>query len=236
MVDLMENELANIAKFAGTRATGTTCGPWSVLLGTSSTSEDAALAGGAQQATVGTNEAGAVVFAGPRLYSPAAGNPFWMECEFKLGTNASNVAAVFIGFTDNNASAEIPIEDEDGTLETDATDACGWMLEQEQDATWQTVGVATDVDTAQTARTTLSDIINDTWFRMRVVVNGDGSADFWGGYIDSDGYLNQWQKHATVTSAVATTAVLAPVVSFDGRAAAVVAQVRNLIAGGGGRA
>src|SRR3990167_8120283 len=119
-----------------------------------------------------------------------------------------SVASVFIGWTDQLIASEVPMEDEDGTLESVATDAVGILLEGEQDLTWQTVGVQNDTNNAQAAiGVTTGDVILPDANSGTLKVYGE----------DANG---QMVLAATRTSFFRSSVCLAPVVSADGRATA----------------
>lgn len=182
--------------------------------------------GGAIAMLTSTGEGDIAEIVGPLAFEADVG-PFSVECEIQVETDASSAAAIFFGFTDRKDATEEPaIEDEDGTLETDATDAVGIMLEREQDATFQAVSTANGTDGAQTALTGASDVADDTWVKLRVEVAKDASAKF---YIN-DIHQTLGDRTAAITSSVR----MAPVITLDGRAAAVTVWVRNLRAYGPG--
>jgi len=176
--------------------------------------------GGAFALTGTAAESDIMEILGPRIYEVDAGYPIVFEGEVQVQTDASAAAAVFFGFTDRRDASEEPaIEDEDGTLESDATDAVGFMLEAEQDATWQAVSVANGTDGAQTVLSDAADYAVGTWQKLKVVIGNDGDTSF---YID-DKLLSH-----TRSAAVTTSVRLAPVVTLDERNAAVTVWVRNL--------
>lgn len=212
-------------------ANGTVNGEWRFnFSGTGGAITEAAVSGGGFDLDVGAGEDGICEIVGPLIYEVDDGLPISVSCDVMVETDASAKAAVFVGLTDrNDATEEIPVEDEDGTLETDATDTVGMMLEREQDATWQAVSSANGTDGAQTALTDLPDVADDTWahLEVRIEENEDGAAE-------TRFFLNGKQASHTRTGAVTSSIRLAPVVTLDARNAAVTVRVRNLKASGAG--
>ena len=200
---------------------GTTNGPWRFnFSGTGGAITQAAAPGVGFDLAVGAGEDGIAEIVGPLAFEIDAGRPAVVEADVMVETDASSAAAVFFGFTDrNNATEEIAIEDEDGTLATNASDAVGLMLEREQDATWQAVSVKGDTDGAQTALTDAADMADDVFQNLRVVIGADGDTTF---YID--GKLLSHTRSAAITTSVR----LAPVITLDARNAAVTVRVKNL--------
>lgn len=204
-------------------------GPWLFNV-TGGTHTNANTPGGAFALTTSTGETDLVEILGPLVYEVDAGLPITVEAEIMVETDTASCAAVFFGLTDRrDKTEETAIQDENGTLVTAATDAVGFMLEREQDATWQAVSVANDVDGAQTALTDAADVANDVWQKLQlsIVNNVDGTpeARF---YID--GKLLSHTRTSPVTSSVR----LAPVITLDGRATACIVWVRNFRALGPG--
>ena len=87
--------------------------------------------------------------------------------ECRLQTTVAASSSIFVGMSDANNDVVV-IEDEDGTLNTVATDAFGVLLEGEQDATWQAVGVQNDTDNTQAAFTSGTDAANTTTQTLRI--------------------------------------------------------------------
>jgi len=210
-------------------ADGTVNGSWR-FNATTGTVTNANTPGGAFALTTTTGEGDILEIVGPLTYECDAGLPITVTADVMVETDASAAAAIFFGFTDrNNATEEPAIEDEDGTLATVATDAVGLMLEREQDATWQAVSVANDVDGAQTALTDLPDVADDVWQRLEVRIeeNTDGAPE-------ARFFINGKQAGHSRANPVTSSVRLAPVISLDARAAACVVWVRNLKANGPG--
>lgn len=205
--------------WAAPYADGDVNGPWLFNVTTGNFAA-ADTPGGAQALNATAAETDVAEILGPLAFEVDAGVPIVAECELQVETDASAVAAIFFGFTDRrNKTEEIAIEDEDGTLATNATDAVGFMLEREQDATWQAVSVHSDVDGAQTPLTDGPDIADDTWVKLRLEIGKDADTKF---------YINDKLMSHERSAAVSTDVRLAPVITIDGRNAAYTVWVRNL--------
>ncbi len=132
----------------------------------STTAVDVGIAGGAVRLPMGGDDADTAQMYGPLAFEPDESPTMWMQTRFRISD--VSVASVFIGFTDQNAASEVPMEDEDGTLASAATDAFGILLEGEQDGTWQTVGVQNGTDNAQAASTNIDDLADSEWTTVKV--------------------------------------------------------------------
>lgn len=229
------------ASFAKADSTDLINAYWKVLITgtTGGTIVDSTLPGGGINMTLAAEDDGATQLVGPRAYEVDVGVPIILEADINVSVDASSAAAIFFGLTDNNSDTlEVPIEDEDGTLETDASDAVGFMMEREQDATWQVVSVAGDTDGAQTALTSATDIATGTWQRLRMEVGASGDATFYIGQYDSNNNFLGWANGGTplhTRSAAITTSVrMCPIISIDSRNAAVTVQIRDTVVRGHG--
>lgn len=225
--DKIEVTLPN--SWANDYADGDINGPW-LFNFTGGSFGNADTPGGAQALVTSTGEGDIAEILGPLVYECDAGLPITVEAEIMVETDSGACAAVFFGLTDRRDKTEEPaIEDEDGTLETDATDAVGFMLEREQDATWQAVSSNAGTDGAQTPLTDASDVADDVWQKLQltIVKNIDGTPE-------ARFYIDGKLLSHTRTSPVATTVRLAPVITLDGRATACTVWVRNFRAIGPG--
>ena len=102
---------------------------------------------------------------------------------------ASNVAdgQIFFGLSDaTTETGGVVIEDEDGTLNTAPTDAVGFLLEGEQDATWQAIAVKNGADSPQTLLTKGADAVAGVLQVLRLEVNEKGDVWF---FIDGEEVL-----------------------------------------------
>lgn len=104
--------------------------------------------GGAARFTLGGDDADTAALFGPLAFEVDESPTVEVFCRFR--SSDADKSSIFFGLSDAVTDTVI-IEDEDGTLNTVATDAAGLLLEGEQDTTWQTVGVDTNTDKAQTA-------------------------------------------------------------------------------------
>ena len=120
--------------------------------------------------TAGGSMAGSVQFRPDRNGGP-------MQFLARVRVSVANKASVFVGFTDSNADSVI-IEDEDGTLNTVASNAVGVLLEGEQSLKWQGVSVKNNADGAQIPIGNQADVQNNEWHEVGVTVNRDGSVYF----------------------------------------------------------
>lgn len=102
--------------------------------------------------------------------------------EARVKTSDITEVAIFVGFTDQKAALEIPIESaaSANTIATNATDAVGFMFDTDMstDNIWL-VGVDTDSD-ATPANSALA-FVADTYRTLRVELTTTGTATF---YID----------------------------------------------------
>jgi hypothetical protein len=135
-----------------------------------------------------------------------------LVAEFRVTLSAITNVALFVGFTDQVAALEIPIESAASadTLTSNATNAVGVMFDTAMSTdNWWLVGVAADVDaTAQNAATAPTALTFETW---RIEVGADGTAEF---------FRNGVQVGTTMSAAVTATTLLTPVVAAFSRGAA----------------
>ncbi len=152
---------------------------------------------------------------GPLAFEPDESIICAMQVRFRI-TDVS-VSSVFVGWTDQVAASEVAIEDEDGTLETNATDAVGILLEGEQDGTWQTVGVQNGSDNSQAASTNISDLADSEWTTVRIEIDALNSGSM---KVIVDGVelktANTNTKNFT-TSFLRSSIVYAPTIGADDR-------------------
>ena len=110
------------------------------------------------------------------MYQADDGGPLVFEARIKPITSLSQL--IFVGLSDEKAT-ERPIDYNGGSLTTTATDAVGFYYAGgESSATWRCGGVANDVDSTQTAVSSVLDPVLTTYQTFRVVVHPDGSASF----------------------------------------------------------
>jgi hypothetical protein len=148
----------------------------------------------------------ACLLGGERAFEVDEGHPLIFET--RLYVSDVSVASVFVGMSDSNADSVV-YEDEDGTLESVATDVFGFMLEGEQDETWQAVATDTDVDKTQDAMTLSADAADNViqTLRLEANPNDSGTAKY---FIDGE-------LVKTKTSWFDSGIVFCPVLSSDDR-------------------
>lgn len=171
--------------------------------------------GGWYRATGSTGEGDYSVLAGQLAWEVDEGHPLIMEVRIRTDLVAS--AALFVGFTDAVADTGPPIEDEDGTLAANAADAFGFMLEGEQDATWQAVAVDTDVLKTQDPLTDGADAANSVVQTLRLEANPNDS-----GTVK---YFIDGKLVATKTGWFDSSIIYCPVVTTDGRTVQVLTDI-----------
>ena len=188
---------------------------WGVAKGSDAAAVDFAVSaavGGMVRATTGAGAGASMAANGVQLHaalnwSAAAGNLVF-DCRLKMA--AITTVAVFVGFTDQIGSLEMPINSaaSANTITTNASDAVGLMFDTSMtDDYWWGVGVKADTDATHVS-TGIAPTA-DTWQRLRVEVDTSGNA---GMFIDG-------KKYASVSSAVTASTPLTPVIAAFRRAA-----------------
>jgi len=175
--------------------------------------------GGLYRVTGSTGEGDYSVLAGQLAWEVDEGHPLIMEVRIRADLVAN--ASIFVGFTDAVADTGPPIEDEDGTLGATAADAFGFLLEGEQDETWQAVAIDTDTHKTQDALTKGADAANSTWQTLRLEANPNDS-----GTVK---YFIDGALVATKTSWFDSSIVYCPVVTTDGRTTAVLTDIDYIL-------
>lgn len=170
--------------------------------------------------TLAGDDADAVAVYGPLAFEPDECRVAMMQV--RIRTSDHDVSSIFVGFSDALTDTVI-IEDEDGTLNTVATDAFGILLEGEQDETWQTVGVQNGTDNSQTAigagtdDVTVADRGDSDWETIKIEGIADDSGTM---RVYLEDVNNHLQLVATRTSFLRSSIVYCPVVSADDRGTA----------------
>lgn len=173
-----------------------------------------AAVGGYVRLTAGADAGGTMALNGSQLDSFLnwQANSIGLFCEFRIRLTAITNVAVFIGFTDQVAALEIPIESAGSadTLTSNATDAVGVMFDTSMATdNWWLVGVANDVDaTAQDAGVAPTASTFETW---RIVLSTGGNATF---------FRNGVAVGTSMTAATRGTVPLTPVVAALSRSSA----------------
>jgi len=137
-----------------------------------------------------------------------------LEARVKMSTIAT--IAVYIGFTDQVAALEMPVNSAGGshTITTNATDACGFLFDTTDSGTdqWLLVGVANDVDATVQSGIGVAGAavlpVADTYATFRIEIGTDGSAVF---------FRNGIQVGTKMAGAVTATVALTPVVAAFNR-------------------
>lgn len=133
-----------------------------------------------------------------------------LRCLWRVKTGIITNIAIFVGFTDQVAALEMPIQSAAGshTITTNATDACGWLFDTADTGTdqWLLTGVANDVDA--TVQTTSLVPVADTFEYLGVEISAAGKASF---------YRNGAQVGTTMSGAVTSTVALTPVLAAFNR-------------------
>lgn len=166
--------------------------------------------GGWFRSTGSTGEGDYSVLAGELTWEVDEGHPLVMEVRLKISD--VSVASVFVGFTDAVADTGPPIKDEDGALGATAADAFGFLLEGEQDETWQAVAIDTSVHETQDPLTDEADAADGVIQTLRLEANPNDS-----GTVK---YFIDGKLVETKTGWFDSSILYCPVVSTDGRAAA----------------
>ena len=167
--------------------------------------------GGWWRQVMAGDDGDAALIAGEQAFEADEGFPLVFEAGVRSSTDSTTSA--FLGLTDNPVeSGAVVIEDEDGTLNTVATDAVGFLIEGQQDLTWQAVGVQGDADNAVVALTLGDDFAADTtqYLRMELNPNDSGTVLF---FIDGE-------LVSTQTSFFSSEIVYCPAISSDDRGTA----------------
>lgn len=132
--------------------------------------------------------------------------------EAKVKTGIITNIAIFIGFTDQVAALEMPINSAASadTITTNATDGIGFMFDTAMTTdTWWLVGVANNVDA--TAQNSAAVPVADTYQTFRIEVSTAGVATF---------YINGTQVGTAMTAAATATVALTPVIAAFNRTTA----------------
>lgn len=148
-----------------------------------------------------------LTLAGPLAFTAGVERTFRTKVKVSAITNVY----LFIGFTDvlPSTTLEEPISLSGTTFTSNATDACGLLFDTAATTdTIRGVGVATDADA--TAIDTGLAWVADTYKDVKIVITAEGTMK---AYLDGT-------LVATVTSAVATTATLCPIIVAEARSTA----------------
>lgn len=125
--------------------------------------------------------------------------------EAKVQLSAITNIAIFVGFTDQTAALEMPIQSAASvdTFTTNATDAVGFMFDTSMSTdTWWLTGVAADVDA--TAQNSTFAPVAATYETLRIELDTTGGATF---------FRNGNQVGTRLAGAVTATVALTPVIA-----------------------
>ena len=167
------------------------------------------LHGGWIRLDVDGDDADAVTIGAEVVWEADEGSPIIAEARVR-STDVS-VSCLFFGMSDANNDTVV-IEDEDGTMNSVATDAFGFLLEGEQDETWSAVGVQSDTDNnsgAPVALTSASDAADDTTQTLKLEADpaDSGTVRY---YVDGE-------LVSTQTSWFRSSILYCPIINIDDR-------------------
>ena len=165
--------------------------------------------GGWWRMTLPAGGADALSIAGERAWEVDEGHPLIFET--RLTTSSVTDFCICVGFGDDVDSDSLAIlfEDEAGAIASNCADGFAFLVEGDQDATWQAVAVDTDIDKTQEALTLGADIAADTIQTLRLEANPNDS-----GTVK---YFIDGELVATKTSWFDSSIVYCPILSTDDR-------------------
>lgn len=168
--------------------------------------------GGWWRQTLPAGEADALSIAGERAWEVDEGHPLIFET--RLVVSAVTDFCVCVGFGDDvdSDSLAILIQDEAGSLTSNAADGFAFMVEGDQDATWQAVAVDTDVDETQVALTNGADVAAAIVQTLRLEANPNDS-----GTVK---YFIDGELVSTQTGWFDSSIIYCPILSSDDRGTA----------------
>ena len=166
--------------------------------------------GGWNVQTLAGDDGDCLIIAGEVAWEVDEGHPLIFEVR-QYVTDADK-ASIFAGMTDANTESAMIYEDEDGTILSTATDVFGFMLEGEQDTTWQAVATDTDVDKTQDTLDNGADAADSVVQTLRLEANPNDSGTV---HYVIDGELVETQ-----TSWFDSSIVYCPAYASDDRATA----------------
>lgn len=193
--------------------TGGSLAAWALFHGSDAQAADPAIS--ADSLALATGDAGTGVAAdgsqaiGVTGYLLSAGTTIF---EVRVKLSAITNVMLFVGFTDQKAALEAPIESAASadTITTNATDAVGFMFDTAMSTDhWWLVGVNNDVD--ETAQDAGSAPVAATYATLRIELNSSGDASF---------YIDGAAVGSAMTTACSTSATLYPTVIAAARSTA----------------
>lgn len=188
---------------------------WGVAKGSDAAAVDFAHLTGTRgmiQATTGAGAGASMAANGVQLHQALQwkANQGNLAFETMLKVSAITTIALFVGFTDQIGSLEMPIHaaGSANTITTNATDAAGLFFDTSMtDDNFWVAGVKNDTDGTH-VNTSIAPVA-DTWIRLGVELDSSGNAI---------GYINGVNVGA-VANAVTATVALTPVIACFRRAA-----------------
>ena len=175
--------------------------------------------GGWWRQTISTGETDDTLLAAELAWEADEGFP--IEMEVRLVTSDSSKSAIFVGLTDANTEAAgiLPYDNENASVTSPATDVLGFLLEGEQDETWNAVGVQNGTDNTAVALTLGADSADAVVqvLRMEINPNINGTALY---YIGESVEAGGGRLVSTQTGFFRSSIILVPMVGANGRATA----------------
>ena len=114
------------------------------------------------------------IIAGDVIIEPQYGGPVIVRA--RLRTSEADNSSIFFGLSDANTESGMIIENEDGSLATAPADAVGFLLEGEQDETWNGIWVNGNADGDLTPLGhNAYDAKDDRWQFLQLNVYRDGT-------------------------------------------------------------
>jgi hypothetical protein len=165
--------------------------------------------GGWWRFTTSTGDTDDASISGECAWEVDEGHPLILEARLKC--DDVDDICIFVGFGDA-VNDTVVVNNEDATVSATATDCVGFLLEGEQDLTWQSVAVDSDTATVVTALTNGDDAADDTvqTLRLELNPNDSGTAKYF-----IDGKLVKTQ-----TSYFDSSIVYCPIIAVNGRTTA----------------
>ena len=162
-----------------------------------------------------------LLLAGEVVWEVDEGQPLVFETRVKADVITG--IGIFAGMSDANTegSGVLPIDDEGGTLASEATDAFGFMLDESaagtQNTTWQAVGVQNDTDNTQDELDDAADIVAATpqVLRMEATTADSGTVRY---YVGKSTEFGGGKLVATKTSWFRSSIVYCPIIGASDRA------------------
>ena len=130
--------------------------------------------------------------------------------EARIKVDNITSVAIFVGFSDDISTVELPIYLTGADIDSDATNAAGLIFDT--DATtdeWGLGGVKADTDTAPTFSGTAP--VNDTYITVRCEIDEDGVVY---GYVNGDPIID-----AGIAAAITVSTAIAPIIVVANRSA-----------------